>query len=77
VHVKLYAFSAGVLFRLTVGCLLVDVDVLAVLWAGAVFENTYVLSVFFASLSRLDVDGEGFLVFRVTFPPGWELCRCF
>jgi hypothetical protein len=38
--------------------------------ASAVFKYAYVFSVGgLAALSRLDVDGEGFLVFRVTFPP--------
>lgn len=38
--------------------------------AGAVFKYSYVFGVGgLAALSRLDVDGEGFLVFRVTFPP--------
>lgn len=63
--------------------LLVDVDLLAALldWTAAVFKNTYFLGVGFALLgSRLvgDVSREGFLVFRVTFPPClWLLCFCF
>ncbi|KAF1951330.1 hypothetical protein CC80DRAFT_209737 [Byssothecium circinans] len=61
--------------RAVVAVLLVDVDFLAELRlrllraAGVVFENTYVLFVGFAALGRLDVSREGFLMFRVTFPP--------
>jgi len=68
------------LWALLVAVLLTDVDLLTdlLLWATAVFENTYVLGIGFAALSRLDVSREGFLVFRVTFPPClWLFCFCF
>jgi hypothetical protein len=82
VDVDFYACATGVLLlRLFVAVLFVDVDLFTVLRLGlrlsvrlrttsAVFENAYVFGVRgLAALSRLDVDGEGFLVFRVTFPP--------
>jgi hypothetical protein len=78
VNVDFYALTARVLLRLVVAVLFVDVDFFAVLLRpGTVFKTTDVFGVGFASLSWLDVDGEGFLVFRVTFPPVWELCLCF
>jgi hypothetical protein len=68
------------LWALLVAVLLTDVDLLTalLLWATAVFENTYVFGIGFAALSRLGVSREGFLVFRVTFPPClWLFCFCF
>lgn len=75
VDVNLYAFAATGLLRLSVAMLLVNVNLFAVLLGAAlaVFENSDVLSVGVEALSRslgrlFDVDREGFLTFRVTFP---------
>jgi hypothetical protein len=74
VNVDFYVFMAGLLLRLVVALLLVDMDLFAKLRlrAGAVFKDAYVLGVGFVALSRLD--GEGFLVF---FPAVRKLCLCF
>lgn len=79
VDVDLYVLAAGGLLGLLVAVLLVDADLFAqmLLLLGALglavlalLENTDVFGVGLAALSRLlDVDREGFLTFRVTFPP--------
>lgn len=77
--VNINALTAVILLRLA--CALVNVDLFAVLRlltrrrAAGCFEDLDVFGVGFAALSRLDVEGEVFVVF---LPPClWSLCLCF